>query len=245
MNKENRIGVTESNEIAYNLDAFDRLYKGNIIITKRLTDKLIEKLIEYKEKIIFHCCVTGMGSTRIEPFVPSPQTTLGKLQKLINGGFPTDHIVLRVDPIVPTIKGLNTATSVLRLFRGLGIKRVRISFLDNYKHVRERFKEIGVELYNGEFHAPLKERLKCLTAIKNCAEECGYETVEACGEPGIDSIPCLSQKDIDILGLTDEIVLEGSAEQRKSCGCPANKSELLRTKPHRCENKCLYCYWRD
>jgi hypothetical protein len=117
--------------------------------------------------------------------------------------------------------------------------------LDNYKHVRERFKEIGVELYNGEFHAPLKERLKCLTAIKNCAEECGYETVEACGEPGIDSIPCLSQKDIDILGLTDEIVLEGSAEQRKSCGCPANKSELLRTKPHRCENKCLYCYWRD
>lgn len=245
MNKENRIGVTESGEIAYNLDAFDRLYKGNIIITKRLTDKLIEKLIEYKDKIILHLTVTGMGSTRIEPFVPSPQTTLEKLQKLINDGFPTDHIVLRVDPIVPTFKGLNTATSVLRLFRGLGIKRVRISFLDNYKHVKERFKEIGVELYNGEFHAPLKERLKCLTAIKYCAEECGYESVEACGEPGIDSIPCLSQKDIDILGLTDEIVLEGSAEQRKSCGCPANKSELLRVKPHRCDNKCLYCYWCD
>ncbi len=245
MNKENRIGTTESGEIAYNLDAFDRLYKGNIIITKRLTDKLIEKLIEYKDKIILHLTVTGMGSTRIEPFVPSPQTTLEKLQKLIYGGFPTDHIVLRVDPIVPTIKGLNTATSVLRLFRGLGIKRVRISFLDNYKHVRERFKEIGVELYNGEFHAPLKERLKCLTAIKYCAEECGYETVEACGEPGIDSIPCLSQKDIDILGLTDEIVLEGSAEQRKSCGCPANKTSLFKGKLERCDNKCLYCYWRD
>lgn len=242
---ENRIGTTESGEIAYNLDVFDRLYKGNIIITKRLTDKLIEKLIEYKDKIILHLTVTGMGSTRIEPFVPNPQATLEKLQKLIDGGFPTDHIVLRVDPIVPTIKGINTATSVLRLFRGLGIKRVRISFLDNYKHVRERFKGIGVELYNGEFHAPLKERLKYLSDIKYCAEECGYESVEACGEPGIDSIPCLSQKDIDILGLTDEIVLEGSAEQRKSCGCPANKSELLRVKPHRCENKCLYCYWKN
>jgi DNA repair photolyase len=242
---ENRIGTTESGEIAYNLDAFDRLYKGNIIITKRLTDKLIEKLIEHIDKIILHLTVTGMGSTRIEPFVPSPQTTLGKLQKLIDGGFPTDHIVLRVDPIVPTIKGLNTATSVLRLFRGLGIKRVRISFLDNYKHVRERFKEIGVELYNGEFHAPLKERLKCLTAIKYCAEECGYETVEACGEPGIDSIPCLSQKDIDILGLTDEIVLEGSKGQRNSCHCPSNKKELLKIKPHKCNNGCLYCYWKD
>jgi len=242
---ENRIGTTESGEIAYNLDAFDRLYKGNIIITKRLTDKLIEKLIEYKDKIILHCCVTGMGSTRIEPFVPNPQTTLEKLQKLIDGGFPTDHIVLRVDPIVPTFKGLNTATSVLRLFRGLGIKRVRISFLDNYKHVRERFKEIGVELYNGEFHAPLKERLKYLTAIKYCAEECGYESVEACGEPGIESVPCLSQKDIDILGFTDEIVLEGSKGQRNSCHCPSNKKELLKIKPHKCNNGCLYCYWKD
>lgn len=27
---ENRIGTTESGEIAYNLDAFDRLYKGNV-----------------------------------------------------------------------------------------------------------------------------------------------------------------------------------------------------------------------
>lgn len=242
---ENRIGTTESGEIAYNLDAFDRLYKGNIIITKRLTDKLIEKLIEYKDKIILHLTVTGMGSTRIEPFVPNPQATLGKLQKLIDGGFPIDHIVLRIDPIVPTIKGLNTATSVLRLFRGLGIKRVRISFLDNYKHVRERFKEIGVELYNGEFHAPLKERLKCLTAIKYCAEECGYESVEACGEPGIDSVPCLSQKDIDILGLTDDITLEGSKGQRNSCHCPSNKKELLKIKPHKCNNGCLYCYWKD
>jgi len=242
---ENRIGTTESGEIAYNLDAFDRLYKGNIIITKRLTDKLIEKLIEYKDKIILHLTCTGMGGSKVEPFVPNPQTTLEKLQKLIDGGFPTDHIVLRVDPIVPTIKGLNTATSVLRLFRGLGIKRVRISFLDNYKHVRERFKEIGVELYNGEFHAPLKERLKYLSDIKYCAEECGYESVEACGEPGIESVPCLSQKDIDILGLTDEIVLEGSKGQRNSCHCPSNKKELLKIKPHKCNNGCLYCYWKD
>lgn len=245
MNKENRIGVTESNEIAYNLDAFDRLYKGNIIITKRLTDKLIEKLIEHKDKIILHLTCTSMGSTRIEPFVPTLEETYNKFVKLIEGGFPISHVVLRVDPIVPTKKGIETAMSVLRRFKGLGIDRVRISFLDNYKHVRERFKEIGVELYNGEFHAPLEERLKCLTAIKYCAEECGYETVEVCGEPGIDSIPCLSQKDIDILGLTDEIVLEGSAKQRKSCGCPANKTSLFKGKPERCLHKCLYCYWKD
>lgn len=243
---ENRIGTTEAGEIAFNLDAFDRLYKGNLIITKRLTDKLIEKLIENKDKIILHCTVTGMGSSRIEPFVPTAEETLVKMHKLIEGGFPTSHIVLRVDPIVPTEKGIDTAIGVLQLFGGLEIKRVRISFLDNYKHVRERFKEHNIkELYNGEFHAPLKVRLNALERIKACAEECGYESVEACGEPNIESIPCLSQKDIDILGLTDEIVLEGSAEQRESCGCPANKTELLKTKPQRCANGCLYCFWKS
>lgn len=239
------IGTTELSEIAFQLDAFDRLYKGNIIITKRLTDKLIEKLLEHKEKIILHCTVTGMGGSRIEPFVPTYEQTLVKVRQLIEGGFPTEQIVLRIDPIVPTEKGLNTATSVLKAFRGLGIKRVRISFLDNYKHVRERFKEHNIqELYGGEFHAPLKERLNRLEVIKRCAEECGFESIEACGEPGIPSIPCLSQKDIDILGLTDEVVLEGSAEQRKSCGCPANKKELLKRKPQKCDNGCLYCYWK-
>ena len=242
---DQRIGTCESGEIAFNLDAFDRLYKGNIIITKRLTDKLIEKLIEHQDKVILHLTCTGMGSTRIEPFVPSLEETHDKFVKLIEGGFPISHVVLRVDPIVPTQKGVETAMRVLRAFRDFGIRRVRISFLDNYKHVKERFKSIGIELYGGEFHAPLAERLDVLEKIKQCAFECGFESVEACGEPGIESIPCLSQKDIDILGLSDEIELVGSAEQRKSCGCPANKKELLRLKPHRCDNKCLYCYWRD
>ena len=105
IDKSQRIGVTESGEIAFNLDAFDRLYEGNIIITKRLSNPLIDKLIEYKDKIILHLTCTGFGGTRIEPLVPKAEDTLGKLKKLIEGGFPTTHIVLRVDPIVPTERG--------------------------------------------------------------------------------------------------------------------------------------------
>ena len=41
-----KIGITESGEVAYNLDVFDRLCDANIIITKSLTDKLIDKLVE-------------------------------------------------------------------------------------------------------------------------------------------------------------------------------------------------------
>ena len=243
--KAQKIGTTESGEIAFNLDAFDRLYSGNIIITKRLNDKVIEKLIEHQDKIILHLTVTGMGGSRIEPFVPKSSETHSKLVKLIESGFPVSHVVIRVDPIVPTEKGIETALGVITAFGGLGIKRLRFSFLDNYKHVKTRFKAEGIpELYGGEFHAPLEERLAYAKKIEEVAHDAGFESIEACGEPGIESISCLSQKDIDILGLTDKITLEGSAEQRDSCGCPANKSELLKVKPHQCENKCLYCYWR-
>jgi DNA repair photolyase len=245
INKEQRIGVTESGEISFNLDAFDRLYRGNIIITKRLTDKLIEKLVEHQDKIILHLTVTGMGGSCIEPLVPKVEYTHAKLIKLIEAGFPVSHIVIRVDPIVPTERGIDTALDVITTFSGFGIKRLRFSFLDNYKHVKIRFKHEGIpELYDGEFHAPLKERLMCVKKITEAANNSGFESIEACGEPGIESISCLSQKDIDILGLTEEITLEGSADQRTSCHCPANKSELLKVKPHQCENKCLYCYWR-
>jgi DNA repair photolyase len=186
-----------------------------------------------------------MGGSRIEPFVPKSSDTYSKLIKLIEGGFPVSHVVIRVDPIVPTEKGIETALGVITAFGGLGIKRLRFSFLDNYKHVKTRFKAEGIpELYGGEFHAPLDERLAYAKKIEEDAHDAGFESIESCGEPGIESISCLSQKDIDILGLTDKITLEGSAEQRDSCGCPANKSELLKVRPHQCENKCLYCYWR-
>jgi DNA repair photolyase len=185
-----------------------------------------------------------MGQSRIEPFVPKTDETYKKLIELLDKGFPISHVVLRVDPIVPTEKGIETALGVITAFSGLGIKRLRFSFLDNYKHVKKRFKEEGIkELYGGEFHAPLELRKEYATKIEEVAHDGGFESVEACGEPGIESISCLSQRDIDILGLTDKITLEGSAEQRDSCGCPANKTEILKIKPHRCEHKCLYCFW--
>lgn len=243
--KEQCIGVTEAGEIAFNLKSFRHLYNGNIIITKRLTDELINLLVKHKDKIILHLCVTGFGSTKIEPFVPSIEETYKKFSKLIEEGFPLKQVVLRIDPIVPSERGGETATKVLERFGNMGIERVRISFLDNYAHVKKRFEELGIDpLYNGKFHSPLYLRIKWLEKITDTAHQNGFSSIEVCGEPGIESVPCLSQKDIDILGLSD-IVLEGSSEQRGSCGCPKNKRELIRVKPERCPNSCLYCYWKD
>lgn len=238
-----QVGITESGEIAFNLDVFDNLRNANIIITKRLTDKLIDKLAEYKDKIILHLTCTGMGGTKIESFVPTVEVTFKKFKKLIGDGFPIEHVVLRIDPIVPTEKGVNTAINTLETFIPTGIKRVRFSILDMYKHVKERFNDASIPLPFEDFHSPLDVRKQIYNRLLGYSNVYGFD-LEVCGEPGINSIPCLSQKDIDILGLTNTIKLVGSAEQRKFCGCPANKHEILKDKPHQCNNRCLYCFWR-
>ena len=241
MDKSQYIGICESTDPSWHLEIFDNLYSGNIIITKRLTDKLIEKLVENKDRCILHFTVTGLGDTKVEPIVPSVEQSFKKFKKLIEDGFPIEHVVLRIDPIIPTERGWKSVEHVLDTFRGSGIKRVRFSVLDMYNHVKERFKEVGIPLPYETFHAPLEKRLEIRDKLVEIGKKDGFE-VEACGEPGIESVSCLSQKDIDILGLTDKIKLEGNKGQRKSCHCPSNKKELFKKGFMKCPNGCQYCY---
>lgn len=189
-----------------------------------------------------------MGGSKIEPLVPKKEWSYQQVKKLIDKGFPVKQIVLRVDPIVPTEKGIETAIDVINLFMDLGIKRVRISFLDMYKHVKERFNNEKVKLPYNTFHATDVSRLNALQMIINVTVRNNID-LEICGEPNIGDMylkttPCLSQKDVDILGLTDKITLIGNKEARTHCGCSENKTELIKDKPHQCNNKCLYCFWR-
>jgi DNA repair photolyase len=245
LDKSQLIGITESSEISFHLDVFDNLYNGNIIITKRLTNKLIDKLVEHKDKIILHFTVTGWGNSVLEPFVPTLETSRKKFGELIEKGFPIEHCVLRIDPIIPTDEGIDKLVKVVNAFSDTAIKRVRFSVLDMYDHVKKRFKEAGLEIPYETFHAPLEIRKNIYDILVDFGKKYNFD-VEACAEPGIQSISCLSQKDIDILGLTDRITLIGNKEQRSNCSCPSNKKELIKSddRAKRCLNKCLYCFWR-
>lgn len=248
MEKSQYIGITETSDPAFHLEIFDHLKSANIIITKSLTNKLIEKLIQYKERCILHCTCTGMGGSKIEPFVPTVEKTRKQLNKLIERGFPIKQIVLRIDPIVPTKKGIQTAKNVLTLFSDFNIPRVRISFLDLYNHVKNRFTDNNIPLPYEDFHANSKLRFEAFDELKSLALSLGYEKIVTCGEPGFEETPCISQEDIDILNLTDEITLVGKKEQRTSCSCPENKRELIPYKErteHKCGHGCLYCYMKD
>lgn len=242
--KSQQIGITETGDPAFNLELFDDLCPVNIIVTKRLTIKLISKLVEHKDKCILHITCTGMGGGKLEPMTPTKEQTFKMFNNLIIAGFPVEQVVLRVDPIIPTPKGILTAMSVLKLFKDSGITRIRYSSFDMYKHVKDRFSSEGINLPFETFHADLKSRKSLDDTIKNCAFMMNAN-VEACGEPDIQSTGCISIKDLEILGLQEEIMLQGSADQRGNCACPANKKQLIKAKPAPCENACLYCFWKD
>lgn len=238
------VGITETSDPSFHLEIFDDLYRANIIVTKRLTDKLIDKLVEHKDKCILHLTCTGLGSSILEPMVPTKEMTFEKFNKLIEKGFPVEQVVLRIDPIISTHKGMQTALSVVKLFKNSGITRIRYSSYDQYKHVIERFHEAGIPLPQNCFDAP-KESIILLSEYMLAASIVMGADLEVCGEKELPTTGCISQKDIDILGLTDEIILSGSADQRGGCLCPKNKTQLIKNKPGRCENACLYCFWRD
>lgn len=238
------IGITETGDPCFHLEIFDNLKLANIIVTKRLTDKLIEKLVEHSDKCILHLSITGMGGSKVEPLVPTMHDMYNKFNLLTEKGFPVEQVVLRIDPIVPTSKGIETAIKVIRLFRDSGIKRMRWSSLDMYPHVIERFKENKIPLPYETFHATTLKR-RALDSLLEAACYVADMSIESCGEPDIESIPCISQKDIDILGLNGVITLEGNAEQRSNCHCPANKYQLIKDAPKRCNNGCIYCFWKE
>ena len=78
MDKSQRFGTTEISAPCFHLEIFENLYDGNLIITKRLTPALIDKLVENKNKCILHVTCTGMGGSKIEPLVPPKETTYNR-----------------------------------------------------------------------------------------------------------------------------------------------------------------------
>ena len=238
-----KFGVTEAGDAGLDFNWVNKLQPGNIIITKHLTptnNKLINALVENKDRIILHVTCTGYGGTQMEPNVPTPQMVRLGVYTLINRGFPVEHIVLRTDPIFPTETGIKRAEKVWQLFEDSGICRVRYSIIDLYPHVQERLAKAYGKLPFKGFQAPKQMVDALLFAMKKWRDK---YTFEACAETLPDRTGCISKKDYEILGLDTSTIQEGGF-QRKTCACCAGKTELLNNK-RRCPSGCLYCYWKD
>lgn len=243
-----KFGITERGDIAFD-DGWIKKLETNevqaaVLISKGLPTKPgAEAMRKMKDKIIFHATTTGYGGTVVEPNVLPYEKRLENLKGFCEAySFPANHIVIRVDPIIPTPKGLALAQKVISKAQKLGFKRFRFSFIDIYRHVAKRFTDKGLPVPPGINQADPKEIAKFYAFLKKKQTE-GL-TFESCAESDEFQAGCISQKDFKLCGLNTNELNIPQKRQRQACLCCGNKTELL-TRKQRCPHQCLYCYWID
>ena len=244
-----KIGITESGECSQNMSWRSKADKMTalILITKNITDRKFLKIaMGLKQKTIVHASITTLGGSFIEPNISSWEESIDVLNKF-SKVFPQNQLVLRIDPIIPTDKVLYKINDLIN--QSL-VKRIRFSFIDNYKHIANS----GLVLPWKTFKPPIELVENAIGLMKDF-ENRGY-TIECCSEnyPALISHywnqGCVSFTDYDILRLKydhkDPIHIK-KRKQRPTCNCLSSKTELIDLKidPVRCTNGCLYCYWRD
>jgi len=233
------IGITERGDAGLDFSWVQKIdkYRFNILITKNLNDEFIN-LVENRSNIIVHATITGYGGSKLEPNVLKPDWSINQLSKLIESNFPLNKIVLRVDPIFNSDKGLDTSLKIMQQGIDMGISRIRFSFIDiYYKHLQSRFQKAGIKIPPSSPTLTQRELLHKFiahnqkTVFESCAEGFKFDT------------GCISPYDFELFNLLPD-VSHTNGQQRKNCKCLACKVELLNQKK-RCPHQCQYCYWRD
>ena len=231
-----QIGITERGDAALDLSwkPWVEDNKPAILITK---DPLkLAQHLNSNYRIVVHCTITGHGNSPLEPNVPCTETAMHGFHEIRKLLLP-EQVILRVDPIILSPFGQEKADGICRMVNNLSKLTVRISFLDNYNHVKERFRQSSVSSLGYDFHAPLENRVNFLKKLK-----LNYPnfTFEVCGEPGMECTGCISVTTCKTLTVKPAI---GYSKQRNSCACLAQKKELLNNRKQ-CAHGCLYCYWK-
>lgn len=252
-----RIGVTERGDAGRTLAWVDKVQSGDvdmaILITKCITQPFIDNVVKLHRngaRLIVHCGCTGHGGTRIEPGSPVPRIQLFSLRMLICAGFPVENCVLRIGPVIPDAHGLDAMRHVLRQadeIIGLDKLRVRVSVVDDYPHVKERFRTAGLPtIYPGrQFYASPEQ----FQAVASACAEFPDVVFETCAEktligPNVKALGCVSDQDLELCGITRTKTAGANPQNRSGCLCLSGKKELLACR-HPCASRCMYCYWKD
>lgn len=249
-----KIGITEAGDAGLDLTWEGKLpfVDGTILITKNPRPQFLAAVMRNQEKIILHITITGYGGTAIEPNVPIFIDTFHYLKDLVRAGFPQNKIVIRVDPIIPTDKGIQKAFDMMAGSIDEGFTRFRVSIIDMYPHVRERFIASRLPLPYGDkgFLPSISQSKavdKMLKSLNEYAKEKDHQIrIETCAEPRLKNAiqqGCISSYDLNLLGLAEDADNDNVGFQRKNCLCYFGKTELLANK-ERCPHQCLYCYWK-
>lgn len=242
-----KVGITEAGDAGIDLSWSDKIsakeVDGAVLITKDCNNNFIVEALQHKDKIVVHITCTGYGGTILEPNVPDYEYQLSQAKKLVNAGMLITNVVIRIDPIIPTKKGLEAASMVFDKAIEYGFRRFRISLIDMYPHVRERFKDAKLRLPYGDNFEPSDNQIAAVNKwLKKYNDMSPVLFISACAEPKLNCLHegCISEIDLGVMGINKE-GLTAESKQRKNCLCLSCKTELLSNKS-RCPHGCLYCY---
>lgn len=226
-------GSTENGDPAFDSSWLNKLCDVNLIITKNLSDWMIDRLIENKARCILHLTVTGLGGSFIEPGVPTVDYNARQLKKLFEHGFPCTQTVLRIDPMISAY----LAKHILDAFCDTGVTRVKFSFLNLTNYTSNSLSD-----------AEINRCIEDATELIDYSHAKNYQyTFESCAgawlkHKDIQLRGCMNEKEAGSLGLKD-VRFEHGKRNRNFCLAPLNRVELL--EGHKCLHNCKYCFLKD
>ena len=99
-----KIGITDLGEPCFDTSWIDKVNSvdGLVLVSKGHSELFHGKLLELKDKAVWHCTITGLGGTRIEPGVIDPLRSLAEVKKVIDAGFHASNVVIRIYKILRT-----------------------------------------------------------------------------------------------------------------------------------------------
>jgi len=224
-----------------------------LLITKNLPGcgKIVVVADDLAIPYQIHCTITGLGGTRWEPQVPKPELMVEAcLDFFSKYMIDLRSVTLRIDPIINEALGLQLAEAMLSMkaFSKAGVRDCRVSVVDYYPHVRERFDKLGIGHPNGfQIQQDRKDELinfflqeanRFNMNLHLCAEQMPAKP----NYPNIDTEGCASAASWKRLGI--ENLRPATRKQRGECTCDLSKEDLLTGLSKGCPDGCAYCYWR-
>jgi Domain of unknown function (DUF1848) len=197
---------------------------------------------------IVNLTLTGLGSTALEPGVPTTDDVLANLPELVDTfhGEPW-RIRWRFDPI---LKGWSTVEDFRRIaevMSGLQVPDCTFSF-PTYRSLKgdltPQFERAKIPRWNNI------EKIEFLSEMANVADSLGI-TLLSCSqpeniqlEPSIKEAQCIPRNVLE-RGHPDGLLLELEKDfsQRKACQC-IQSDDIGSYDTDRCKSGCVYCYSR-
>lgn len=219
---------------------------GLLLITKDIAGStpIWKKAKELGIPTITHVTITGLGGTTLEPRV---KNWVEACQDLIYfaSTYAVENLsdlVLRIDPLIPKVSDFSVIDKILNTAFQCGIHRCRISVVDYYQFVRDKFLQEKIPLTSSSIEPPLSLKTELLMKLAElCIGKYGM-SLESCAEdidiPGLEKVGCADRNEWKSLGLD----LPLGNPKRPTCFCNVTKYDLLSHEPT-CGYNCLYCYW--